>query len=65
MASPRKQTKTVVESAEPVPTRYEIAERAYEIFLARGEEPGHDVDDWLQAESELLSERAVRRTRRN
>ena len=42
------------------PTAEEIAQRAYEIFLARGGEAGHDVDDWLQAESELLSEHAAR-----
>jgi DUF2934 family protein len=42
------------------PTPEEIAQRAYEIFLARGGEPGHDLDDWLQAESELLREHAAR-----
>ena len=31
----------------------EIASRAYELFIQRGGEPGHDLDDWLQAESEL------------
>jgi len=31
----------------------EIRRRAYEIYLERGEQPGHDVDDWLQAEREL------------
>jgi hypothetical protein len=30
-----------------------IARRAYELFQARGSEPGHEVDDWLQAEAEL------------
>ena len=44
------------------PAADEIAQRAYEIFLARGEEPGHDLDDWLQAESELLGEHAARRS---
>jgi len=33
-----------------------IARRAYELFLARGSEPGHEVDDWLQAESQLNAE---------
>ncbi len=32
-----------------------IAERAFEIFCARGAAPGHDLDDWLQAESELVN----------
>ena len=31
-----------------------IAKRAYELFLERGGENGHDLDDWLQAERELL-----------
>jgi hypothetical protein len=33
----------------------EIRRRAYELYLERGEEPGHDVEDWLQAERELAS----------
>jgi hypothetical protein len=31
----------------------EIRRRAYEIYLERGEQPGRDLDDWLQAECEL------------
>lgn len=31
----------------------EIKIRAYEIYIERGGQPGHDVDDWLQAEQEL------------
>ena len=27
--------------------------RAYEIYLERGEQPGSELDDWLQAEREL------------
>ena len=34
-------------------TDNEIARRAYDRFLARGCEHGHDVEDWLQAEREL------------
>jgi hypothetical protein len=33
--------------------RGEIARRAYALYLARGCEHGHDVDDWLRAEREL------------
>jgi hypothetical protein len=32
-----------------------IAKRAYELFLQRGSIPGYEVDDWLQAEAELLT----------
>jgi hypothetical protein len=31
----------------------DIARRAYDLYLARGCETGHDVDDWLRAEREL------------
>ena len=36
-----------------LPTVAEIRQRALEIFLARGGRPGHEIDDWLQAEYEL------------
>ena len=35
------------------PSRQAIEVRAYEIFLGRGAVPGHEVEDWLQAEAEL------------
>jgi hypothetical protein len=34
-------------------THGDIALRAYHLYLARGCEHGHDVDDWLRAEREL------------
>ena len=33
----------------------EIRNRAYEIYLQRGGQPGYEVEDWLQAERELAS----------
>ncbi len=39
--------------AKRSPTHEEIAIRSYELYLARGGEPGHEQQDWLQAESEL------------
>src|SRR5215510_9449756 len=39
--------------AQPTPSHEEIEVRAYEIFLERGAEHGHDFDDWLQAQQEL------------
>jgi hypothetical protein len=58
MATPKKRADRKPALA---PTTEEIAERAYEIFVARGGQPGHELDDWLQAESELLREHAARR----
>jgi hypothetical protein len=37
-------------------SEHEIRGRAYEIYLARGAQPGRDLEDWLQAERELTSE---------
>lgn len=34
-------------------TGSDVAYRAYELYLERGCEHGHDLDDWLQAEREL------------
>ena len=34
-----------------------IAQRAYALYLARGCEDGHDLDDWLRAERELREAR--------
>jgi hypothetical protein len=31
----------------------QIRGRAYEVYLARGAQPGRELDDWLQAEREL------------
>jgi len=31
----------------------EIRDRAHEIYLERGGQPGGEMDDWLQAEREL------------
>jgi hypothetical protein len=39
--------------AHAAPTHAEIATRSYELFLARGGEPGHAEEDWLTAEAEL------------
>ena len=30
-----------------------IRKRAYQLFESRGRQPGHELDDWLQAEREI------------
>jgi uncharacterized protein YndB with AHSA1/START domain len=35
------------------PTHEEIAQRAYELYLERGQAPGYEAENWLQAEKEL------------
>lgn len=40
------------------PTHEEIAARAFELFEERGSADGSAVDDWIEAERQLLVERA-------
>ena len=41
-------------AAERRPSRTEIARLAYRLFEMRGRQDGHDVDDWLTAERQLM-----------
>jgi hypothetical protein len=34
-----------------------IRDRAYQLYLERGCTDGHDLDDWLMAEGEILGKR--------
>ena len=40
-------------------SREEIAARAYEIYLQRGGVDGRDIEDWTQAERELMGQDAT------
>jgi hypothetical protein len=46
-----------IESKRKQPTadvEGEIRQRAYELYVQRGFEPGHEDEDWLLAEREIL-----------
>jgi uncharacterized membrane protein len=45
------------------PTPQEISERAYELYLERGQAPGYEVENWLQAEKELSEKLSATRSR--
>jgi hypothetical protein len=40
-------------------SKEDIAQRAYEIYVQRGVEPGNAVEDWVRAEKELGVEPVV------
>jgi hypothetical protein len=44
-------------TAECVPDL--IRKRAYQLFEERGHQPGHELDDWLQAEREARKHLSV------
>jgi hypothetical protein len=54
MPTPKRRRKDrEAESAAAIPTHEAVARRAYELYLQRGSEHGHDWQDWFQAEREL------------
>jgi len=42
----------------PIELNELIRHRAYELYELRGKEDGHDLEDWKQAESEMLARSA-------
>ena len=40
---------------ESLPLEERIRRRAYELYLQRGNQPGSELDDWLQAEEDVRS----------
>jgi hypothetical protein len=52
----KKQSTPAPGSDEPtvlIPIEQQIQQRAYELYEQRERTDGHDLDDWLQAESEI------------
>jgi DUF2934 family protein len=39
---------------ESLPLEERIRQRAYELYVIRGNESGSELEDWLQAEAEIL-----------
>jgi Protein of unknown function (DUF2934) len=50
-ANPPKKPPTAIN--EPQELEYQIRERAYELYEARGREDGRDEEDWLCAKEEI------------
>jgi hypothetical protein len=40
---------------DPARSQDMIRERAYELYVSRGREPGQDEQDWLRAEQEIVN----------
>jgi Protein of unknown function (DUF2934) len=43
--------------ADRIPTNNQVERRAYELFMERGGEHGHAIEDWVAAEKELTGRR--------
>jgi len=54
MASRARGPHKVQPRLEDLPLDERIRQRAHEIYLERGGQDGSDLEDWLQAEQEIL-----------
>jgi hypothetical protein len=45
--------------SEALSLEEQIQRRAYELYVERGNQSGSELDDWLQAETEILERRAL------
>ncbi len=48
--------KTQPRIAKSQPTQEQIAVRAYQLYLERGGTPGNELEDWIQAERQLIGD---------
>ena len=56
-ANPPKKSPATVTS-DPQELEHQIRLRAQELYEEGGREDGHELDDWLRAEAEIMQKRA-------
>jgi len=56
-ANPPKKSPATVTS-EPQELEHEIRLRAHQLYVARGREDGHELEDWFRAEEEIMQKKA-------
>jgi hypothetical protein len=54
-AHPPKKLPTAINEPEELEQR--IRERAYELYEARGQEDGHELEDWYRAKEEITNKK--------
>jgi hypothetical protein len=54
----RRQTPALAVMKSAPELQEQIRRRAYELYEQRGRDEGHELDDWLQAESEVTQQKA-------
>jgi hypothetical protein len=51
-------SQTIYQTLESIELEEQIRLRAYKLYEQRGREDGHDLEDWLRAESEVTEKKA-------
>jgi DUF2934 family protein len=54
----KKQPTTGISELQEFELEYQIRQRAYELYEARGREDGHEEEDWLRAEKEITGKKS-------
>ncbi len=54
----RRQTPALAVTKSAPELQERIRQRAHELYEQRGRDEGHELDDWLQAESEVAQKKA-------
>jgi hypothetical protein len=55
---PKKRPATVTSEPQELELEHQIRLRAYELYEECGREDGHELDDWLRAEEEIMQKKA-------
>jgi hypothetical protein len=54
----KKSPTSVTSDPQDLELEYQIRLRAYELYEEGGREDGHELDDWLRAEAEIMQKKA-------
>jgi hypothetical protein len=54
---PKKPPATETSELQEVELDHQIRLRAHELYVARGREDGHELEDWLRAEEEIVGKK--------
>jgi Protein of unknown function (DUF2934) len=54
--------KTSPANSSPADMEAKIRDRAYQLYQERGNTPGHENEDWLRAEREILARQGKQQT---
>jgi hypothetical protein len=53
----KKQPTTEISELQEFELEYQIRQRAYELYEARGQVDGHELEDWFRAKEEITSKK--------
>jgi hypothetical protein len=58
MSRQKQISQSEIDSTFSIDPQEQVRRRAFEIYIQRGAQDGHQLDDWLQAEAEIISQQS-------